>query len=107
VEEAAIDGDELARALGRQHDLEVDLAGVRKVNRSLWDALRATQVESAERQERADRLHEQNADLRVEIAELHERVNELAAALTDTKQHESTPRLNRAERRRQARRKRW
>jgi chromosome segregation ATPase len=102
-EEVSAGDDELAHALRRQGELEVELADARQEVRWLEHELAETEAKSAQldlelRASRTDR-----EELLIHVTELNERVRQLSSAPIDTTRHEPTPLGNRATRRQAAR----
>jgi chromosome segregation ATPase len=106
VEQASASDDALARAIQRQEELEVLLADARREIRALARETRAAEASVDRLNAELAPLRRERADLLRDVAELNERVRRLPVGAIDTNRHEPAQLLNRAARRRQAKRRR-
>jgi chromosome segregation ATPase len=105
-EEMSAGDDELAHALRRQCELEVELADARQDVRWLEHELAETEAKSAQLDSELRALRTDREELLVQVTELNERVRQLSSARIDTPRVEPTPLGNRATRRQAARQRR-
>jgi chromosome segregation ATPase len=105
-EEMSAGDDELAHALRRQRELEVELADARQDVRWLEHELAEAEAKSAQLDSDLRAVHTEREELLIQVTELNDRVRQLSSARVDTQRLEPTPLGNRATRRRIARRRR-
>ena len=105
-EEMSAGDDELAHALRRHGELEVELADARRDVRWLEHELAETEEKSAQLDSELRALRTDREELLIQVTELNERVRQLSSARLDTIRHEPTPLGNRATRRQAARQRR-
>lgn len=98
--------DELAHALRRRGELELELADARQDVRWLEHELAKTEAKSAQLDSDLSALRTEREELLIQVTELNERLRQLSRARIDATRHEPTPLGNRATRRQAARQRR-